>query len=118
MSKEAEEEVDTCCASCGIAAVDDVKLKDCNNGCDLVKYCSDKCQENHREQHEETCRKRKTELRHIDLFTMPDSSYLGECPICCLPLPIQRKTGYNACCSKYICDGCDHANQKREIEAG
>lgn len=40
------------CASCGIAAVDDVKLKDCNGGCDLVKYCGDDCQENHREQHD------------------------------------------------------------------
>ncbi len=36
-----------CCESCGIAAIDDVKLKDCDN-CDLVKYCSEKCQGNHR----------------------------------------------------------------------
>jgi hypothetical protein len=27
-----------CCASCGIAPVDDVKLKKC--ACNLVKYCS------------------------------------------------------------------------------
>ena len=26
-----------CCASCGIAGDDDIKLKDCD-GCDLVKY--------------------------------------------------------------------------------
>ena len=84
-----------------------------------MKYCNDECNENHREQHEEECRKRKTELRDRDLFTLPDSSYLGECPICCLPQPIgERKCGYSACCSKYICNGCDHANQKREIEAG
>ena len=44
------------CASCGIAAVDDVKLKRCNDGCDLVKYCSDKCQELHREQHVKSAR--------------------------------------------------------------
>ncbi len=118
MSKEAEE-VDTCCASCGKAEIDDVKLKGCDNGCDRVKYCSDECNEIHREQHKEECRKRKTELRDRDLFAMPDSSYHGECPICCLPLSIDKnKCGYNACCSKYICNGCDHANQKREIEAG
>ena len=33
-----------CCASCGKAAVDDVKLKKC--ACDLVKYCSVDCQKN------------------------------------------------------------------------
>jgi len=32
-----------CCASCGIAEVDDIKLKKCDD-CDLVEYCSDKCQ--------------------------------------------------------------------------
>eukprot|EP00985_Skeletonema_marinoi_P020392 scaffold12117_cov76-Skeletonema_marinoi.AAC.2 len=37
-------EADTsCCASCGIAGGDDIKLKKCN-GCYLVKYCSLKCQ--------------------------------------------------------------------------
>jgi hypothetical protein len=46
-----------CCASCGIAAIDDAKLKKCNDGCDLVKYCSDGCQEKHREQHESACKK-------------------------------------------------------------
>jgi hypothetical protein len=34
-------EADVCCANCGIAGVDDVKLKECTN-CDLVKYCGDK----------------------------------------------------------------------------
>ena len=40
----AAEAVDICCPSCGIAEVDDIKLKDCDD-CDLVKYCSDKCQQ-------------------------------------------------------------------------
>jgi hypothetical protein len=71
-------DADECCASCGIAPVDDIKLK-CGGGCDLVKYCSDKCQENHRE------------LRDKQLFQQPDESYLGECPICFLPLPIDLK---------------------------
>ncbi len=52
-----------------------------------------------------------------DLFTQPDSSYLGDCPVCCLPLPIDRsKSGLNACCSQLICMGCHYSNHKREIE--
>jgi tetratricopeptide (TPR) repeat protein len=51
------------------------------------------------------------------LFTQPDISHLGECPICCLPLSIdERKSTMMSCCTKIICDGCDYANKKREIE--
>jgi len=108
-----------CCASCGIAEVDDIKLKMCNGGCDLMKYCSDECQNNNKEQHEESCRKRAAELRDKELLTQPDSSHLGDCPICFLPLPIdERKSTMMPCCSKLICDGCNYANQKREFEAG
>jgi tetratricopeptide (TPR) repeat protein len=110
-----EEEV---CASCGIAAVDDIKLKFCDD-CDLVKYCSDKCQENHRERHEEECKKQKAEMHDKRLFSQPDSSYLGECPICCLPLPVEaNKSTTMSCCSKSICKGCNYANRMREIEEG
>ena len=38
-----EAEADMCCASCGIAEVDDIRLNECND-CDLVRYCSDRCQ--------------------------------------------------------------------------
>jgi tetratricopeptide (TPR) repeat protein len=106
------------CANCGIAEVDDVKLMDCDDGCDLVKYCSDGCQNSHREQHFEECKKTKAELRDNDLFTPPDGSCYGDCPICCLPLPINVKNVFMSCCSKLICNGCDIANQKREYEAG
>jgi tetratricopeptide (TPR) repeat protein len=107
-----------CCASCGISQVDDVKLKKCDGGCDLVKYCSDGCQENHSEQHEEECKKRRAELRDRDLFEQPDESHFGECPICCLPLPLDPvKSIFMQCCSQLICRGCDYANQKREAEA-
>ena len=51
LDEEGEEKDLNVCANCGIAGVDDVTLKDCDGGCDLVKYCSDKCQENHRGQH-------------------------------------------------------------------
>jgi hypothetical protein len=118
----AEEEVaaaDMCCASCGQAEIDDIKLKKCDNGCDLVKYCSDDCQNNHRPQHDEECKKRAAEIRDRDLFTQPDESHLGDCPICCLPLSIcTSESSYMSCCSKSICLGCAHANQMREMEAG
>ncbi len=95
MSSEAEAAAaDEVCASCGTAAVDDVKLKKCNNDCDLVKYCSDTCEANHREQHEEECIIRRTEIRDRDLFAMPHGSHWGECPICCLPLPLDPQKIY------------------------
>ena len=118
-SKKSSDDGVMCCASCGAAAVDDVKLKDCDGGCDLVKYCSDACQENHREQHSGECKKRLAELRDRDLFTMPGESHRGDCPICCLPIPIdERKATFMGCCSNRICNGCNVANHKREDEAG
>ena len=94
------------CACCGIAGVDDVKLKDCNNGCDLVKYCSDNCQGNHMENHVEECKKRVDELRDNNLFTQPDIIHWGECPICCLPLPIDPgKSIIMTCCCKISARG-------------
>jgi hypothetical protein len=111
------EGADEVCAACGIAAVDNVTLKDCDGGCDLVKYCGDECQENHRMQHEQDCKKRKAELHDKGLFEQPDISHHGECPICCLPLPIEgKKSTFMTCCCKVICKGCNYANQKREIE--
>ena len=117
----AEEEAaaaDMCCASCGIVQIDDVELKKCDD-CDLVKYCSDECQGNHRDQHETECRERRAELRDEDLFTLPDSSHFGECPLCCLPLSLDvKKSNMMPCCSKLICIGCNYANCMREDEAG
>jgi len=105
-----------CCASCGIAEVDDIKLKNCDD-CDLVRYCSDKCQQDHRPGHEVMCRKRAAELRDELLFRQPESSYLGDCPICCLPLPLDPKKSVSYfCCSKVICNGCNIANVSREYK--
>ncbi len=98
------------CASCGIAEGDEIKLEDCN-GCDLVRYCSDKCREEHREQHRVKCRKRAKKLRDKILLSQPDGTHLGECPICFLPLPIDlQKSRFTTCCSKMLCYGCDYAN--------
>jgi hypothetical protein len=112
------EQAEEVCANCGKAAVDDVKLKICT-ACKLVKYCSVDCQKNHRPQHKKECKKRAAEIRDDQLFTQPDESYLGECPICCLPLPLDiRKSRMQSCCSKWICLGCEYANQLREEEEG
>src|SRR5210317_1376516 len=98
------------CASCGKVAVDDVKLKKC--ACNLVKYCSVGCQKNHRPQHKKACKKRMAEIRDDRLFTQPEESHLGECPICCLPLSLDpNKFSLNSCCCKHTCDGCDYANK-------
>ena len=91
---EAKVAADISCASCGIAEVDDIKLKNCD-ACDLVRYCSDTCQEDHRPNHEAICKEREAELRDELLFRQPESSCFGDCPICCLPLPLDPKNPYH-----------------------
>jgi tetratricopeptide (TPR) repeat protein len=105
-------EVDICCANCGIADVDDIKLEECND-CDLVKYCSDKCREVHREEHEEECKNRRLLLHDRKLFTQPDETHLGECPLCFLPLPLRpSKSAFLSCCCQRVCKGCVFAHYK------
>ena len=133
-----------CCASCGIAAVDNVTLKKC--ACKLVHYCSEECRINHRPEHEEACEKsfyggikwfdelldhifkkplqecseEEAEARDKALFQKPESSNYGECPICCLPLSLEPGKNFllMPCCSKFICKGCCHVNQEQEKRAG
>ena len=112
MSSAVETESDAMqrCASCGTAENDDIKLKKCT-ACHLVRYCSVKCQKEHWSQHKKECKKLRDEI----LFKQPESSHLGDCPICCLPLPIDpSKSAFYTCCSKHICQGCHLVNQKRE----
>jgi TPR repeat protein len=104
------------CASCGTAECDDIKLKKCT-ACKSVRYCGVKCQKNHRPQHKRACKKRAAELRDELLFKQPESTHLGDCPICMIPLPLDtKKFTLMSCCSKVICNGCDHANMKRELQ--
>ncbi len=106
-----------CCACCGIAEVDDVELKKCDD-CDLVRYCSDKCQQDHRPEHEAKCKERAAELRDEILFRQPEGTHLGDCPICCLPLnPMPTEFTLMACCSKFVCIGCEIANGVREWQS-
>jgi TPR repeat protein len=61
---------------------------------------------------------RLIEMRDESLLKQPDISYLG-CPICCLPLSVDlEKSTMMSCCCKVICNGCDHANAKSEVEQG
>ena len=72
------------CAACGIAEVDNIELEECD-ACQSVRYCSDKCREEHQQQHDEECKKRVAELHDEILFRQPESSHYGDCPICFLP---------------------------------
>jgi hypothetical protein len=110
-------EQDEVCASCGIAEIDDKKLKKC--ACNLVKYCSVECQKNHRPQHKKVCKKRLAEIRDDRLFQQPDESHWGECPLCCLPLPLDsNKLSFHTCCCKIICQGCEYADFLRARQEG
>ena len=107
------DEANAVCAACGIAEVDEIKLKKCA-ACKSVQYCSDECERDHRQYHEGACEKRAAELRDEILFQEPESSCFGDCPICFLPLPIDRsKSTFMGCCSKTICNGCDDAHALR-----
>ncbi len=62
-------------------------------------------------EHGEECNERADELHDRKLFTHPDGSHLGECPLCFLPLPIDRdKYVFWPCCSEIICHGCLYAH--------
>ena len=114
--QESESDTMYYCANCGVAGGDDIKLKKCT-ACHLVRYCGVKCQKEHWSQHKRACKKRAAELRDELLFKQPEGTHLGDCPICCLPVPIeQTKSTLNVCCSKRICNGCDHANKLREYD--
>ena len=115
MVADETEAADICCASCGIAEVDEIKLTKCD-ACDLVRFCSE---QDHQSQHEARCKERATELRNEILFRQPEISHMGDCPICFLPLPFEhQKSMLHSCCSKLIRNGCAHAYKLRERERG
>ncbi|EJK64965.1 hypothetical protein THAOC_14241, partial [Thalassiosira oceanica] len=106
---------ETVCANCGLVSSDTVKLKSCT-ACRLVKYCGVDCQRAHRKQHKKACKQRAAELKDEELYSQGHEKPEGDfCPICALPIPLPmgEHSGFNACCMKRICDGCDLAAQKR-----
>ena len=119
-TKHDEGKMMLCCAGCGITGGGDVKLMKCT-GCHLVRYCGVICQKEHRPKHKKECKRRAAELRDEILFKQPESSDVGDCPICCLPIPLDKNSSSTTstmmpCCGKGICSGCFYANLKREAE--
>ena len=56
-----------------------------------------------------------SEEREELLFKQPKGNHLGDCPICCDPLPYEvTKCALQLCCSKAICKDCFMANLIRE----
>ena len=102
------------CACCGKTEGDGIQLRTCT-ACKSVRYCGVTCQRNHRPKHKNACKMRVAELRDELLFQQPESSYLGDCPICLLPLPLDivNSCVHHTCCSKLVCRGCAVANVKR-----
>lgn len=69
---------------------DDIKLKKCA-ACFLVRYCSvNNCQKEHMSHHTQACKKRVADLRDEILFTQPDSTHNGDCPICLIPISLDQ----------------------------
>jgi hypothetical protein len=57
------------------------------------------------------------EIRDDLLMEQPDSTHLGDCEICCLPLPLDlTKSSITTCCTKRVCEGCTITNYERERE--
>ncbi|KAL7452806.1 hypothetical protein ACHAWC_007270, partial [Mediolabrus comicus] len=50
------------CANCGVAEGDEIKLLEECTACQSLRYCGDKCREEHHELHSEECKKRQAEL--------------------------------------------------------
>ncbi|EJK74163.1 hypothetical protein THAOC_04176 [Thalassiosira oceanica] len=108
---------DEVCANCGKQGSDTIKLKICT-ACRLVKYCGVDCQRAHRKQHKKACKQRAAELKDEQLYSQGLDRPEGDfCPICTLPipLPMDKHSGFNACCMKRICHGCTVAAQKRGL---
>ena len=115
---DGNEEAEKVCANCDKAAADGIKLKVCT-ACKFVRYCSVDCQKSHWPLHKKACKKRVRDMRDNQLFSQPEMSHLGECPICCLPHSIdQTKLTMNTCCCKFICNGCDYASTLRDVKEG
>ena len=106
------------CANCGVGEGDGIKLKICT-ACKSVKYCGITCQKQHRPFHKQECKKRAAEIKDEILFRQTEGNFLGDCPICFLPMPYGSHKGMlMVCCGKFICVGCCMANQMREVEEG
>ena len=101
------------CTNCGKSEDgDNVQLKACT-ACKSVKYCNDICQQFHHMLHKRDCK------RIVDKLLFKDPPPREECPICMLPLPLERtRTVLQTCCGKLICQGCAFAQLIKEKGRG
>ena len=101
---------------CSACEKESKNLKMCN-GCRCVWYCGKKCQNKHRKEHKNECKRVKEELDKrggkLNLGTEKDVGPLGklppqeECPICMHVLPFHGSLhNYFSCCGKRICMSC------------
>lgn len=61
--------------------------------------------------HKDACKKRAAEIRDEILSKQPESSHLGDCPICLLTLYLDYDDStMMSCCSKVICEGMRRIN--------
>jgi len=101
-----------CCVSCGTADVNNIKLKEYNvldGSAAFQKHTS-------QQERDSESRSRAAEIHDDILFRQPESSHLGECPICLLPLSLDTKHAMmQSCCSKLICIGCYCASIRYEV---
>ena len=106
------------CANCGKSSSDGCKLKNCT-ACRLIKYCSVDCQKRHRKSHKNKCKKRAQELKDERLFGTGLEFFLGDCPVCLVPMPISAKDRcFTPCCMKILCLGCKYAAEYAGSEIG
>lgn len=124
MSENSEDESNNSmsCASCGcdLRQVDDIKVRlqvddmksNDLSACKSIQYCSTKCL------FADACKQQKeAELRDEILFRQPECNHHGDCPICCVPLPLDnQKKMLMSCCCKKVCRTCNDASQKRQLE--
>ena len=87
-------------------------MKRCT-ACHLVRYCGIQCQKDHWRKHKKACKKRAAELRDELLFKQPESTHLGDCPICMVPMPLYPSY---ACCSNIVCNGCIYAMERENTK--
>ena len=62
---------------------------------------------------------RAAEMDDEILFKQPESSHLGDCPICFLPMPLNKNARrFRDCCGKMLCLGCAYANDMFALKQG
>ena len=103
------------CAACGKEGEED-NMNICNK-CKMVHYCNVACKKKHKSKHKKKCDRRVAELYDEALFK--ESPLREDCPICMMPLPLERGgSTFKYCCGKYICGGCIHAMMMEDIKKG